>query len=190
MKMRKKTSLVLLITFVFICLISVNSFATYETNNQAFNQPVQQPQQNQGQTTQLYTNISEPVVQQPQNTENQTPSTNQKVEGDEALPTKQKTELLNLKEQSRTALEKYKEKYKNNYVYGVIAYVLNAVRLASVPFFVIGILISVVYEYIIGMKRREMVRKGRGMRITMGSVFVTLQVLPLIFAIVIKFWGN
>ena len=168
MKMIKKTNLILLITFVFIFLISINSFAINDFNSQY------------EQSTQI-TQITN---------ENDEMNLNNNISGDDALPTKQKTELLNMKENTRTTLQKYQERYKNNAVYGFIAYILNVVRLASIPFFIIGILISVVYEYIIGMKRREMVRKGRGMRITMGSLFVTAQVLPLIFVIVINFWGN
>ncbi len=181
--MNKKQRFTLLITFIFVCLISINVFA------------VQQPYVTNGNLT---TNISEQqqgisAYQQNQQIENSTIVNEQletKIEGDEALPSKQKTELFKIKEQSRDALTKSKEKYKNNAVYGTIAYILDIVRLTSLPFFVVGYLISIVYEFIVGMKRREMVRKGRGMRITMVSAFVMAQIMPLIFAIVIKFWGN
>ncbi len=174
MKMKRKLSLAILITFVFICLISVNVFATVSTYT---NNEIEPRTTTQNQTTEMPINTN----QQEQN---------KTVKGDGALPEKQKTELLNLKETSRTSLEKYKAKFKNNAIYGTIGYILNIVRLTSIPFFVIGILISIVYEYIVGMKRREMVRKGRGLRITMISIFVVAQILPLIFVIVIKFWGN
>lgn len=182
--MNRKLKFTLLITFVLFCLIAVNVFATttYVNPNQtqSVQQYVEQPIQNNQQTNNVQ------YTQAPVNTNVQ----EKQIVGDEALPEKQKTELLKLKDQSRDSLTKYKEKYKNNVVYGTIAYVLNIVRLASVPFFVIGYLISIVYEFIVGMKRREMVRKGRGMRITLGSAFIMAQVLPLVFAIVIKFWGN
>lgn len=199
--MNKKQISVLLITFVFICIISVNVFATtyYQTSVPQSNnvetttvQTVVQPQTQQNVNSQEQNNqvqIIESTNNQ-QNIVNTDIQLKQQVEGDEALPTKQKTELLKMKNDSRTALAKYKEKYKNNAVYGIIAYILNMLRLASVPIFIVGYLISIVYEFIVGMKRREMVRKGRGMRITLGSAFVMAQILPLIFAIVIKFWGN
>ena len=184
MNMNKKQRFALLIIFIFVCLISINVFATsqqtYVTyDNQTTNTVVPEPR----------TTIPQPEPR----TENAiitNNSTNTVVEGDEALPSKQKTELFKIQEQSRDALTKSKEKYKNNAVYGTIAYVLNIVRLISVPFVVVGYLISIVYEFIVGMKRREMVRKGRGMRITILSTFVMAQILPLIFAVVIKFWGN
>lgn len=181
MSMSKKQRFTLLITFIFVCLISVNVFASqqqYVNDSQTINNSVQQ---------------STGVFQATPQTGNSAIINEEekpKIEGDEALPFKQKTELLKMKDDSRDQLTKYIEKYKNNVIYGTIAYVLNIVRLSAVPFFVVGYLISIVYEFIVGMKRREMVRKGRGMRITLVSAFVMAQLLPLIFAIVIKFWGN
>lgn len=182
--MNKKQRFKLLIIFVFVCLMSVNVFATTQQpyviqNNQTTNEVTLTP----------YNGV-ENQTQQNGNTVLNNEQVTTVVEGDDALPQKQKSELLKMKDQSRDQLTKHKEKYKNNAVYGTIAYILNIVRLASVPFFIIGYLISIVYEFIVGMKRREMVRKGRGMRITLVSTFVMAQVLPLIFAIVIKFWGN
>lgn len=107
----------------------------------------------------------------------------------EVIPDKQKNELLDIKNQSRTQLDRYNEQYNNNKLYGTIAYVLSLARQFSIPVFIIGILLSVVYEFIIGLKKREMVNKGRGLRITLGVAFVIFQTLPLIFSIVIKFWG-
>ena len=187
MKMNKRR-FTLLIIFVLILVLPINVFASNAVNyssapetrtfnynndlnqNQNYNQNIQSNQENNVQNT---NNVDL-----------------KNVEGDAALPSKQKTELLTMKEKSRTSLAKYQEKYKNNLIYGTIAYILNVFRLASIPIFIVGYLITIVYEFIVGMKRREMVRKGRGMRITLVSAFAMAQVLPLIFAIVIKFWGN
>lgn len=198
MNKKQRFIFILLITFVFICLISVSVLAntSYQANiemsnnyNQQQNQTQLNQQTVQNETSQVQVNQTTENINNVQNNIN-TNIQEQKIEGDEALPTKQKTELLKMKSKSRDSLEKYKQKYKNNVIYGTIAYVLNIARLASVPVFVVGYLVSIVYEFIVGMKRREMVRKGRGMRITLVSAFVMAQVLPLIFAIVIKFWGN
>lgn len=194
MKMNKRR-FTLLIIFMLILVLSINVFASNADNYMTapetrilnsendFNQNQNYIQNNQNQNNQL---------KQENSAQNDTNVNfeKQEVEGDAILPTKQKTELLNMKDKSRTSLAKYQAKYKNNVIYGTIAYVLNLVRLAAVPIFIVGYLISIVYEFIVGMKRREMVRKGRGMRITLVSAFAMVQVLPLIFAIVIKFWGN
>ena len=183
MGISKKQKFTVLITFVFVCLISINVFASQQQNHMYNSQTTNKS---------IIQSGTEMVQSNPQ-TDNSIIVNEQeetKIEGDEALPVKQKTELLKMKDESRDQLSKYIAKYKNNTVYGTIAYILNTVRLVAVPFFIVGYLISIVYEFIVGMKRREMVRKGRGMRITLVSAFVMAQLLPLIFAIVIKFWGN
>lgn len=144
-------------------------------------------------TTNVVNTNNNTVMQQNQNTNTNIDKNDtliQPQQNKQVLPEKQKGELLKMKELNRTELEKYQAQYKNNKFYGYVAYILNIARILSIPFFVLGILISVVYQFMIGLKKRDMVNRGRGMRITFVIGFIIFQVLPLLFAIVIKFWGN
>ena len=54
----------------------------------------------------------------------------------------------------------------------------------------LGIAISAIYEYILGIRHMETRDKGFNMMITIITIFVICQVLPLVFAIIIKGWRN
>ena len=95
--------------------------------------------------------------------------------------------LVELKENSAKTIEDYKEQYGNE-TYGTVAYILNIVRIYSIPFCFVGIVISAVYRYVIGIRRLDVQDTGFGLMVGIFSVLVICQVLPLIFAIVVKGW--
>lgn len=100
---------------------------------------------------------------------------------------KQGTEaLVEIKENVQKKLEDYKQDYGD--AYGLAAYILNMVRIYSIPFCFIGIAIGAIYQYVIGIHKLDERDKGFTMIISFVTILVIAQILPLIFAIVVKGW--
>lgn len=97
------------------------------------------------------------------------------------------SELVQIRDKELTELEDYKQAYGSD-SYGFTAYILNKVRIYSIPFCFIGIAVGAIYQYVIGIKRIDVRDKGFALVIGFVTVFVICQVLPLIFAIVVKSW--
>lgn len=95
--------------------------------------------------------------------------------------------LVKLKDKELKTLEDYKASYGND-TYGLAAYILNIIRIYSIPFGFVGIAISGIYRYVIGIRKLDVRDKGFGAMIGIITVMVICQVLPLIFAIVVKGW--
>ena len=114
-------------------------------------------------------------------------NTNTKVE---IMPETSKTRLLGLRDSSLKTLEKYRNEYRNSIIYGTIAYILHMLSLISIPIVVILLIVSYVYDSVIGLKTRSLYNKGRLIRFHVLTFFVACQLMPLIFATVIKGWGN
>ena len=72
--------------------------------------------------------------------------------------------------------------------YGLTAYVLSKIQIYSIPFCFLGIAISAIYQYVLGIRKLDTRDKGFAIMISIITVFVIAQVLPLIFAIVVKGW--
>ena len=84
-------------------------------------------------------------------------------------------------------LDEYKEAYGSD-SYGLTAYLLNKIRVYSIPFGFVAIVVAAIYQYIIGLKKLDTRDKGFGLMITAITLVVICQVLPLVFAIVVKGW--
>ena len=95
--------------------------------------------------------------------------------------------LVQIKERELETLQDYQESYGDN-TYGLVAYILNIIRLYSIPFGFVGIAISGIYRYIIGIRKLDVRDKGFGAMIGIITVMVICQILPLVFAIVVKGW--
>ena len=93
--------------------------------------------------------------------------------------------LLKIKEHQVKSLEEYKEKYGSD-SYGLTAYILHIVQIYSIPFCFLGIIISIIYKVIIGSRHLENAEKGLGMIVAVVTVTIICQVLPLVFALVVK----
>ena len=93
--------------------------------------------------------------------------------------------LLKLKEKQVKSLEEYKEKYGSD-SYGLTAYILHIVQIYSIPFCFLGIIISIIYKVIIGARHLENAEKGLGMIVAVVTLTIICQVLPLVFALVVK----
>ena len=95
-------------------------------------------------------------------------------------------QLVQIKENSEKKLEDYKEVYGSD-AYGIAAYILNAVRIYSIPVCFVGIAIGGIYQ-VIGIRKLDERDRGFGIMIGCITVLVITQLLPLIFAIVVKGW--
>ncbi|MCX4303310.1 MAG: hypothetical protein K1W33_06430 [Clostridia bacterium] len=107
--------------------------------------------------------------------------------GEEVLNSDQAAEIVNMKENSKSKVQDYIEKYGST-PYGVAAYVLNALRIYSIPCCFIGIAIGSIYQYVIGIRKLDTRDKGFALIVTFVTILLICQVLPLIFAIVVNFW--
>ena len=98
-----------------------------------------------------------------------------------------KTQLVELKDKELKEQKDYIKAYGSEH-YGITAYFLNKVRLFSIPCCFIGIAVSAIYQYVIGIRKIDVRDKGLGLMVGFITIFVICQVLPLIFAIVVKSW--
>lgn len=94
--------------------------------------------------------------------------------------------LVEIKENAASTLEEYKQKYGSD-TYGLAAYILNIVRIYSIPFCFLGIAVSAIYQYVIGIRKLDTQEKGLHMMVAFITILVICQILPLAFAIVVKF---
>lgn len=107
----------------------------------------------------------------------------------EVISNETKSKLVDLKNQELQSMEDYKEAYGSD-SYGIVAYILNKVRIYSIPFGILGIAISAIYQYVIGIRNLEKHYKGFNTMIAVITVMVICQVLPLVFAIIVKGWRS
>jgi len=96
-------------------------------------------------------------------------------------------ELIEIKGKAEKEVQDYIDSYGSE-SYGYTAYILNKVRIYSIPFCFIGIAISAIYRYILGIRRLNAYYKGFYAIIAFVTILVICQILPLIFAIVVKGW--
>ena len=96
------------------------------------------------------------------------------------------SKIVQIKESTAKTLEEYKQKYGSD-AYGLTAYILNLVRIYSIPLCFLGIAVIAMYQYIIGIRKLDTQEKGLVMMVSFITLFVICQILPLAFAIVVKF---
>jgi magnesium-transporting ATPase (P-type) len=95
--------------------------------------------------------------------------------------------LVELKDKTKKEYEDYVELYGTE-AYGVTAYILNKVRIYSIPLCFLGIVVGAIYQYVLGIRKLDVRDKGFGLIVTFVTLLVICQILPLVFAIVVKGW--
>ncbi len=105
---------------------------------------------------------------------------------EKAIDNTTESKLVEIKETQAKSIEDYKEKYGSD-AYGIVAYVLNIVRIYSIPFCFLGIAIGAIHQYVIGIRRLDTLEKGMGLIVTFVTLLIICQVLPLAFAMFVKF---
>ncbi len=107
--------------------------------------------------------------------------------GNEIISEETKSQLVEIKDKELQSIEDYNEAYGST-TYGLVAYILNKVRIYSIPVAFLGIAIAAIYQYVIGIRKLDVRDKGFGAMIGIVTMLIICQVLPLIFAIVVKGW--
>lgn len=105
---------------------------------------------------------------------------------EKVLDNKIESQLVQIKEEAANSLEDYKVKYGSD-AYGLVAYILNLVRIYSIPFCFLGIAIGAIHRYIIGIRKLDTLEKGMGLMVTFITILIICQILPLAFAVFVKF---
>ena len=67
------------------------------------------------------------------------------------------------------------------------AFILNIIRVYSIPFCFLGIAVSAIYQYVIGIRKLDTQERGLILMVSFITILVICQILPLAFAIVVKF---
>ena len=102
------------------------------------------------------------------------------------IDSKNESQIVQIKENTAKTLEEYKQKYGSD-AYGLTAYILNLIRIYSIPLCFLGIAISAMYHYVIGIRKLDTQEKGLVLMVSFITILVICQILPLAFAIVVKF---
>lgn len=105
---------------------------------------------------------------------------------EEAINDSTESKLVEIKENAANSLKDYQEKYGSN-VYGLVAYILNLVRIYSIPLCFLGIAIGAIHQYMIGVRKLDTLEKGMALIVSFVTILIICQILPLAFAIFVKF---
>ena len=111
---------------------------------------------------------------------------NQTTYAAEAIDSETESNLIKIKEEQLKTVEQYVEKYGSE-AYGWTAYILHGIQVYSIPLCFLAIAISAIYRFVIGARHMGNAEKGLGLMVTFVTLTIICQVLPLIFAIVVKF---
>lgn len=98
-------------------------------------------------------------------------------------------QLVEIKEKEMNELADYNEAYGSE-AYGFTAYMLNKVRIYSIPLCFVGIAVGAIWQYVIGIRKLDVHDRGLFLIISFVTILVICQVLPLVFAIVVKGFRN
>ena len=108
---------------------------------------------------------------------------------EEILNSDTTSKMIEMSEEQKKDLDGYIEKYGSK-TYGLTGFILDKVRVFSIPLCFLGITVSAVYQYVIGIRKLDVRYKGFYTMIAFITLFVIAQVLPLVFVIVIKGFGR
>lgn len=114
-------------------------------------------------------------------------ATNKKDEG--LISEHTKGQLIEIRTKELKSIEDYQKQYGNP-AFGVVAYILDKVRIYSIPLAILGIAVSAIYEYVLGTRHMEALDKGFNSMIAVVTALVVCQLLPLIFAIIVRGWSG
>lgn len=105
---------------------------------------------------------------------------------DKAIDEKTESKIVEIKENAANSLEDYKAKYGSD-TYGMVAYILNIVRIYSIPVCFLGIAVGAIHQYVIGIRKLDVLERGMAFIVTCVTLLIICQVLPLAFAVFVKF---
>ena len=105
---------------------------------------------------------------------------------EQAIDEGTESKIVEIKDNAAKSLEDYQEKYGSD-IYGLVAYILNLVRIYSIPLCFLGIAIGAIHQYVIGIRKLDTLEKGMALIVTFVTILIICQILPLAFAVFVKF---
>ena len=105
---------------------------------------------------------------------------------EQAIDEETESKIVEIKDNAARSLEDYQDKYGSD-VYGLVAYILNLVRIYSIPLCFLGIAIGAIHQYVIGIRKLDTLEKGMALIVTFVTILIICQILPLAFAVFVKF---
>lgn len=96
-------------------------------------------------------------------------------------------ELVKVKEHTKKEIQDKIDLYGSE-AYGMTAYILEKVRLYSIPLCFIGIAVGAIFQYVIGIRKLDLRDRGLKLVVAFITILVICQVVPLVFAIVVRGW--
>lgn len=105
---------------------------------------------------------------------------------EKAIDESTESKIIEIKDNAASSLADYQDKYGSD-VYGLVAYILNLVRIYSIPLCFLGIAIGAIHQYVIGIRKLDTLEKGMGLIVTFVTLLIICQILPLAFAMFVKF---
>ena len=96
------------------------------------------------------------------------------------------SKIVEIKEKELNSIADYQEKYGSK-ACGTVAYILNLVRVYSIPLCFLGIAIGAIHQYVIGIRKLDTLEKGMGLIVTFVTILIICQILPLAFTVFVKF---
>ncbi len=112
--------------------------------------------------------------------------TNTVCAAEQVIDEETESRLVEIKENTANSLKDYQEKYGSD-VYGTVAYILNIIRIYSIPLCFLGIAIGAIHRYVVGIRKLDTLEKGLGLIVTFVTILIICQILPLAFAVFVKF---
>ena len=103
-----------------------------------------------------------------------------------AIDEQTESKIVEIKSNVAKSLQDYKDKYGSD-VYGLVAYILNLVRIYSIPLCFLGIVIGAIHQYMLGVRKLDTLEKGMALIVTFITILIICQILPLAFAVFVKF---
>ena len=111
---------------------------------------------------------------------------NQTYAEDRAIDDQTESKIVEIKDNAAKSLEDYKAKYGSD-TYGTVAYILNLVRIFSIPICFLGIAVGAIHQYVIGIRKLDTQERGMAFIVTCVTLLIICQILPLAFAVFVKF---
>ncbi len=111
---------------------------------------------------------------------------NMSLAANEVIDDKTESQLIEIKDNQAKSLEDYQAKYGDD-TYGMVAYILNIIRIYSIPFCFLGIAIGAIHKYVIGIRKLDTLEKGMALIVSFVTILIICQILPLAFAVFVKF---
>ena len=104
------------------------------------------------------------------------------------LENNNKNDVEEMKSKMEEKREKYTEKYGSD-AYWLAGFIIEEiVQPYSIPFCFIGIVVGLLFQYVLGTRRLDYKHRGFSTVIVFVTILLICQVLPFIYALVVIGW--